>query len=122
MAKYIFIQDHQSTTIGNAPIAIFKKGDVYSLQESNIQPSWLPYKMYVYKTTFNNKSFLYTVPGNVIKPYKSRFQEDVSYLGQEQLEKQNDNVKTLLIVVSLVAVAIVVYLLAKGKLFKSLQA
>ena len=127
MAKYIFTQDYSANlatilvtqncciTPTNPGFQRFKKGAIYDLEKivTPVGGNALYY---------DRNGCKFFIPANVVRPFKEGGEPlEMSYLGKEQLEKQNDNVKTLLIVVSLVAVAIVVYLLAKGKLFNSLK-
>lgn len=78
--KFIFKQDYQATATSftgfvNAPIAMFKKGDIYPLQIATIQPAWLPYKNYIFSYTHPSNPNLkatYTIPGSVLKEYTTK--------------------------------------------------
>ena len=140
--KYIFTSDYQANPYSiffasTAPVAIFNKGDIYSLK-----PMFGQY-MFSYKlpNSANNAIANYLIPGNVVKEYNIKNQpikndtmassyvaskpyigsKQSSYLGESVIsQEKEENLKNAFAVIGILFFALIIYWYIAGGPFKEM--
>ena len=149
--QYVFTSDYQTQAVyvphfQTAPIAMFKKGDIYQLF-SEIAPGVPTHPgslMFRYNLPNNVGVAQYSIPMSVVKEYKIKRVKNAiknetmsssyvsskpyigskqysSYLGEGIIAKKSQQTKNILVIIAMLAILIVAYLAVTGKLFKSLE-
>jgi hypothetical protein len=128
--QYVFTSDYQTQAVyvphfQTAPMAMFKKGDIYQLFSEIAPgiPTLTGTLMFRYNLPNNVGVASYSIPTNVVKEYNRKNRKNISlkstptessYFGGMQSEESQENLKSAFAVIGVAAYILIFYFLFTG--------